>query len=152
MKKLALLALLAMTSSSALAANWFEIPVSSKEYKEKIFVDLEGVQGYYFNSYNKDKYYVMAWVKKEYPTVQKLRDGKGYQELKELWHVDCAAKKYAVGDEAVYTKGGVKLVWDNKGYVSTYSSDGWNRAIPDSIGDGIVQNICLAYQVLNTNS
>ncbi|MDO4442049.1 MAG: hypothetical protein Q4B81_07680 [Moraxella sp.] len=152
MKKLALLALLAMMSPSALAANWFDTGVSSKENKEKIFVDLESVQGYYFNSYNKDKYYVMAWVKKEFPTVQKPGDGKGYQESKELIYVDCAAKKYAVGDVTVYTKGGAKMIWGGKNYVSTYSSDGWNRVVPDTVGDGIVQNICLAYQVLNTNS
>lgn len=150
MKKLALLALLAMTSSSALAANWFDIGVSSKERKEKTFVDLESVQGYYFNSYNKDKYYVMAWVKTEFSTVQKLAD-KSYYESKGLWYVDCAAKKFHIVDLNFYTKGG-KVVWSNKEYVSTYSSDGWDRVIPDTLGDATLQQICTIYQALNTNS
>lgn len=150
MKKLALLALVVMMSSSALAVNWVDILVSSTENNEKTSVDLDSVQGYYFNGYNKDKYYVMAWVRREYPTVQKLRDGRSYQESKELWYVDCNTKKFKIGDVATYTKGGAKLVWSGKGYVSTYSSDGWDRVIPDSVGDGISQNICLAYQVKNT--
>lgn len=151
MKKLALLALLAMMSPSALAANWFEIPVSHQEYKNKSFVDLESVQGYYFNSYNKDKYYVMAWVKAEFPTIQKLGDGRGYQELKTLYYVDCNTKRFTLGDMATYTKSG-KVVVSSIGYVSTYSSDGWERAIPDTVGYATLQQICAIYQALNTNS
>ena len=147
MKKLVFCACLAFTSQLAIAANWVFSPVSSYEGKEKTYIDHSNIQGYYFNGYSKDKYYVMAWVKKEYPGAQKLRDGRVYQESKELWYVDCSAKRFSIGDMVYYTKNGNKVVWSGAGYVLTYSSDSWMRAIPDTVGDGIVQSICLAYQV-----
>lgn len=147
MKKLILASVILASSQMAMAANWVPTGVSSNIDKETIEIDFDSISAYYFNSYDKSSYYVTAWIKMNYPTAQKLKDGKLYRQTKELWYVDCLGKRITWGDMAGYTSNG-NLVWsDQNSYVSTYSSSNWNRVIPDTVGDGLAKFICLAYDI-----
>lgn len=147
MKKLMLAGLILVSSQYALSATWIPTGISSNVNKEKIEIDFDSISAYYFNSYDKSSYYVTAWLKFDYPTAQKLRDGRLYRQTKELWHVDCLGKRIIRGDTAVYTSNG-NLVWSNQNvYVSTHSSGNWDRIIPDTVGDGISKTICAFYDV-----
>lgn len=146
MKKLILAGILLANSQMVLATNWVDTYASSKEHKEKNYVDYDSIQGYYFNSYDKTNYYVTAWVKHKYPVAQTLNNGKLYREETAYLYVDCLNKKISVGESVYHTSTG-KLVGSQKGYVSTYSSDNWNRITPDTVGYGISVAICTYYQV-----
>lgn len=147
MKKLILAGLILASSQMAMAANWVPTGVNSNINKETIEIDFDSISAYYFNSYDKSSYYVTAWIKINYPTDQKLKDGKLYRQTKELSYVDCLGKRITRGDVAVYTSNG-NLVWsDQNSYVSTYSSSNWDRVIPDTVGDGLAKFICLAYDI-----
>ena len=56
----------------ALAANWMSTGVSSNG-KETYEVDYDSISAYHFNSYDKNSYYVTAWVKLDYPTAKKIK-------------------------------------------------------------------------------
>lgn len=145
MKKFILASLLLASGQMALAANWVSTGISSDVYKETIGVDYDSISAYRFDSYDKNSYYVTAWVKKDFPTAQKLNDGKLYRQAKELWYVDCLGKRVTWGDVAVYGSNG-NLVWSNQNsYINTHSSSNWNRVIPDSIGEDVSEFICGVY-------
>lgn len=147
MKKLVLASVILASGQMAMAANWVNTGVSSKIDNEINYIDFDSVSGYYFNNYDKTNYYVTAWIKTDYPTAQKLKDGRSYRQMKKLWYVDCLAEKITTGDVAVYSSNG-NLVWSNQNsYISTYSSSNWDRVIPDTVGDGLAKFICLAYGI-----
>lgn len=150
MKKLVLASLILASGQMAVGANWVPTGVSSNVNKETIEIDFESISAYYFNSYDKSSYYVTAWIKMNYPTAQKLKDGRLYRQTKELWYVDCLGKRITRGDVAVYTSNG-NLVWSNQNsYVSTYSSSNWDKVIPDTVGDGLSKAICNFYDFKST--
>lgn len=92
MKKFILAGLLLASGQMALAANWMSTGVSSNG-KETYEVDYDSISAYHFNSYDKNSYYVTAWVKLDYPTAQKLKDGRLYRQAKGLLYVDCLGKR-----------------------------------------------------------
>lgn len=147
MKKLILASLILASGQMAMAANWVNTGVSGKGYKETNRVDFDSISAHYFNSYDKSSYYVTAWIKTEYPTAQKLKDGRLYRERRELWYVDCLAEKITTGDVAVYSSNGNLIASEQNIYVNTYSSSNWDRVIPDTVGDGLAKFICLAYDI-----
>lgn len=150
MKKLILASLILASSQYALSATWVPTGISSNVNKETIEIDFDSISAYYFNSYDKSSYYVTAWLKFDYPTTQKLRDGRLYRQTKELWYVDCLGKRIVRGDTAVYTNNG-NLVWSNQNsYVSTYSSSNWDKVIPDTVGDGLLKTVCNFYYIKST--
>ena len=71
MKKLILLSLLLASNQMAIAANWIPSQSSSVQHKETTHIDWDSIKGYYFNSYDKNNYYVNAWVKR---TIQLLKN------------------------------------------------------------------------------
>lgn len=146
MKKLMLAGLILASSQMAMAVNWINAYSSSVEGNETTYVDFDSIQRFYFNSYDKTNYYVTAWVKKEYPTAQKLNNGKSYRQEKTYWYVDCLSHKYAI-EQAVYHTSAGKLVDTQKDYVSTHSSGNWLRVVPDSVGHTISNAICIGYNV-----
>ena len=150
MKKLVLASLILASGQMALGANWVSTGVSSDVHKETNQVDYDSISAYHFNSYDNSQYYVTAWLKKDYPTAQKLGNGRLYRQIKGLMYVDCLGKRMTVGDVAVYTSNG-NLVWSNQNsYVSTYSSSNWDKVIPDTVGDGLSKAICNFYDFKST--
>lgn len=150
MKKLMLASLILASSQYALSAIWIPTGIRSAVDKEVNEVDIESVSAYYFNSYDKNSYYITAWVKTDYPTAKKLNDGRLYKQVKQLWYVDCLGKRISMGDIAYYNGNG-NLVWSNQNsYVSTYSSSNWDKVIPDTVGDGLSKAICNFYDFKST--
>lgn len=146
MKKLILVGLILVSSQMAVAVNWVNAYASSVDGNETTYVDLDSIQGFYFNSYDKSGYYVTAWVKKIYPTAQKLHNGKLYREEKSFWYVDCLNNKFNI-EEAIYHTSTGRFVDSQKVYISKYSSDNWDRISPDSIGHSISNAICIGYNI-----
>lgn len=148
MKKLILASLLLVNSPIviALPTYWIDINVSSIDYKEKTSIDYTNLNGYYFNNYDKNQYYVTTWVQIDYPIAKKLANGKLYRNEKSFWYVDCNNEKIAIGETAFYTSKG-SFVGQSNNYVTTYSSSNWQRAIPNSVGHGIGDAICTYYQL-----
>lgn len=137
---------LMLVSQFTSATNWLLSPASSIEYKETTYIDYDSVAGYFFNGYDKTNFYVTAWVRKDYPTAQKLNNGKLFRQEKSFWYVDCLNSKINVGD-TIWQMNNGKLVGSSKGYVMTYSSDSWQRVVPDSIGQATAQSICSYYNI-----
>ncbi len=148
MKRLLLIGVLLLNSQMvmALPTYWLDINVSSIDHGEQTSIDYTNLTAYYFNSYDKNNYYVTTWVQKFYLTDQRLANGKTYHNEKSFWYVDCNTEKYTIGDIAYYDRTG-KFVGSSTSYVYTYSSNGWARAIPNSIGHGIGDAICTHYQL-----
>lgn len=138
-----------ISAQSAMGANWVDTFASSAENKEKNSLDLSTIKGYYFDyDYSHTKgYYVTAWIKADYRTPQKLNNGKLYRQTKTLYYFDCDNKKLVNGEMIFYTSTG-GLVASQKGYATTYTSDSWNKAIPDSVGDALLNSACNAYTAL----
>ncbi|ARB66872.1 hypothetical protein D6D94_05850 [Moraxella catarrhalis] len=143
MKKFILASLLLASGQMALAANWMSTGVSSNG-KETHEVDYDSISAYRFDSYDKNSYYVTAWVKTDYPTAQKLNDGKLYRQAKYLLYVDCLGKKTTWGDGVFYDSNG-KVVDSGRNYVNTHSSSNWDRVVPDTIGEDVSKFICGVY-------
>lgn len=106
MKKFILAGLLLASGQMALAANWVSTGISSDVLKETIEVDYDSISAYHFNSYDKDSYYVTAWVKTDFPTAQELSTGKLFRQAKSLWYVDCLGKRVTWGDTVYYGSNG----------------------------------------------
>lgn len=150
MKKLILSSLLLASNQMAMAANWIPSQSSSTEHKETTHIDWDSIKGYYFNSYDKNNYYVNAWVKKNYPTAQKLTNGKLYREEKSFWYVDCLNQKMQISEAHFHTSTG-KYVGSQSSYVYNYSSDNWIRIVPGSVGEMIAIDICQYYNFKLSN-
>lgn len=145
MKKFILASLLLASGQMALAANWVSTGISSKSDKETIEVDYDSISAYRFDGYGQSQYYVTAWVKADYPTAQKLKDGRLYRQAKGLLYVDCLGKRVTWGDTVFYGSNGDVVGSIKKSYVNTYSSSNWNRMVPDTIGEDVSKFICGVY-------
>lgn len=137
-------------SNQSYATNWVDILVSSKQNNEKIYADLDSIEGYYFNSYDKTQYYVSVWTKLVYPTVQKLDNGRVYREIRILMYYDCQNQKSDVVEGHYYkVSTGERVDSFKNPYLSTSSSSSWDRIVPGSIGGDMLKHICLIYDYLN---
>lgn len=99
-----LLSIFLSVATSAQAVDWRDLSVSSTEHKETTHIDYDSIQGQYFSSYNKSDYYITAWIKRDYPTAQKLGNGKLYRQEKAYWQIDCNNRKYNIKETYWYTK------------------------------------------------
>lgn len=146
MKKFILAGLLLASGQMALAANWVSTGISSDVLKETIEVDYDSISAYHFNSYDKDSYYVTAWVKTDFPTAQELSTGKLFRQAKSLWYVDCLGKRVTWGDTVYYGSNGDVVGSIKKSYVNTHSSSNWwDRVRADTIGEDVSEFICGVY-------
>ncbi|MFB6348466.1 surface-adhesin E family protein [Moraxella sp. ZJ142] len=136
----ALLAAATITATlPAQAAEWVEIDASGVVDKETRYADYDSLQQHSFG-YGSGNYYTI-WLKTTYPKAQKLADGKLYREAKSYYYIDCQNKRLISDAVHYYTSTG-NTVDSVSQYVSTSSSSNWSRAIPDSVGDGIVNSVC----------
>lgn len=146
-KKILLIGFLLSNYLMANGANWFPMSASSLVDKEKNYFDANTITGYYFDyDYAKNKgYYITAWLKTDYPTAQKLNNGKLYRQVKQLNYFDCNSNKIGFGDMVFYTSNG-KLVASQNIYIPTYSSDSWQKIIPDTVGEMKLLEVCNYYK------
>ncbi|WP_163597551.1 surface-adhesin E family protein [Moraxella catarrhalis] len=66
---------------------------------------------------------------------------KKYSEEKTVNYYDCKNKKLAVGRVLKYNSNG-EVVDSSPDYVATSSSASWYETIPDTIGEGKLNEIC----------
>ncbi|MFC0820058.1 surface-adhesin E family protein [Moraxella marmotae] len=136
----ALLAAAAITTTlPAQAAEWVKIDASSTEHKETHYADYDSLQQHSFG-YGGGNYYTI-WLKTTYPKAQKLADGKLYREIKQYHYIDCQNKRFNFDAVYYYTSTGNRVDSGNW-YASTGSSSDWQRAIPDSVGEAMVNGVC----------
>lgn len=141
MKKLVLASLILVSSQMAVGANWVLSQASSKDDREIVHIDFDSVQGYYFNGYDKNNYYVTSWIKSDFSADKILvSHGGKYRQRLDLWHIDCINKKTTTAHMVFYDSLG-KLVFNSNGYVTD-----WNRVVPGSIGEQIATEVCDIYQ------
>lgn len=141
MTRLYPIALMLMTALSALpaqAADWRFIPAGSKALNENIYVDYDSLKRHSFTGGGR---YYTAWIKVTYPSAQKLPNGKLYRELKAFEYFDCSNQKLNSDAEYYYTSTG-QLVDSATWTVSTTSSATWQRMIPDTVGETLLDSVC----------
>lgn len=127
--KIGLVVSLLLAAQSVMAAEWLKMFVSTEKDKEIRYVDIDSIR----SEYN----YITAWVRMDYPTVQKLHNNKMYRQVKQKWQIQCNNNKFAVTQVYYYTSKG-----DVVDSYTTYAN--WQDAIPDTVGDGIVKEVCWA--------
>ncbi len=144
MKKLMLASVILASGQMTMAANW--VLSSSNVINQTVYIDFDSIKGHYFDNGSKSKYYVTAWQRKLYHKNQRGSDGSYYNLDQALWYIDCIDKKWQIGDVAYYKDSNV--VWSGKdSYFSTYSSSNWNEAIPDTVAEQMIKEVCALYQL-----
>lgn len=144
---------LMLLCNSLYAVNWQDIGASSQENKEKTYIDIHSIRAHNFayDYHGNQGYYLTAWIKKQYPTAQKLSNGKLYRETKEFYYFDCIRQKMNFVEGYFYTSKGA-LVDSVKGFGSTYDSEPWNRIVPGSVGEVMLFSACLLYEAQKIKS
>lgn len=144
MKKLILVGLILVSSQMAVGANW--VLSSSNTINQTTYIDFDSIKGHYFDNGGRSKYYVTAWQRTLYHKDQRLSDGSYYNWDQALWYIDCIDEKWQIGDVVYYKDSDV--IWSGKvSYFSTYSSSNWNKAIPDTVAEQMIKEVCSLYQL-----
>lgn len=142
MKKLILASLILVSSQMAMAVNWIDVGLSSKRDNEKTYIDLDTFGAVKINQ----NIYVSAWVKQDYPVLRRLPDGRVYSSETTLNYFDCDYRKWLIVEQYRYYNGGV--IWSAKTQHSLFSSQNWDTAIPNSIGEALLEEVCTSYSIM----
>ncbi len=145
--KAMVMAIILTASQVSYGANWIDVGISSKSQKEKTYFDLDTFGVGYFNNKN---FYLMAWIRNEYPKEQKLTNGQTYSAEVTLNYFDCVNRKSAISEQYRYSRQG-NVIWSGKSYVSLYSSQNWDNVIPNSIGEALLNEACTSYYIMTKN-
>ena len=132
-----LMLMTALTALPAQAADWRFIPSTSSN-NETIYVDYDSLKRHSFTGGGR---YYTAWTKNTYPNAQKSPNGNLYREMKYFEYFDCSNQKRNGDAVHFYTSTG-QLVDSGTWTVSTTSSATWKRAIPDTVGATLLDNVC----------
>lgn len=130
-------------SPTAHAVNWVELG-KAKDNSHTISIDTDSIRSHQFSSYN-SRSYLSVWVKNDFTTAQKANNGKLHRQTKLLYYIDCDNKKWELKEFHDYTSTGSVVNSGKDNYLTTYSSDSWRSAIPDSIAERIVAIACNYY-------
>lgn len=142
MKKLMLASLIFASSQMAIAANWVNVGISSKADNETTYIDLDTFGSVTINN----NIYVSAWIKQDYPRIQKLPDGRVFSSEVTLNYFDCNHRKSIIVEQYRYYNGAA--IWSAKTHKSLSSSRNWNSAIPNSIGGALLDEVCTSYYIM----
>ena len=136
MKKLLAVALATVMTPQALAVNW--VLVSKTFDGDKFYIDLDSIQA---DTLVNGTPVMTAWRQTEY---KQARDGGG----KKIWtgkyfhHFDCRARKLDMEYYATYDKQGGVVYSGNISSFSRYSSANWDRAVPGTTGEALLNFVC----------
>lgn len=138
MKKLLAVALATMMTQQAMATNWYLIG-EENAYGSKAYLDLDSIQQDHLTNGTP---VMTAWIQMELKQAQDAGDGKKYWSSKEFRYFDCRARKSVIEYGITYDKQG-RVVWSvNHPLFSRYSSANWERVIPDSTGETVLNIVC----------
>ncbi|HCA5022796.1 TPA: hypothetical protein MW161_000534 [Acinetobacter baumannii] len=135
MKKILIVVMLTLLSSRMVnAAEWLQVFASDTD---QYFIDLSSIK----KNNNGD---VNAWFKRQiYNDTRKDGLTVGDYTLL-LYQIDCNQSKYGIVSSQIY-KNNKPLT--NRGYVVKFVD--MSPAIPETIGEGVVQRGCKAWEILN---
>ncbi len=152
MNKFFLLGLCCLPLTS-FSANWVEYDTSGSN--STIYYDKSSVK---VKRFPNGKKYIQAWEKYIYDTEQYNNSyhsncsiyssslcNKPYTSIKSIEYYDCWGDKYTTGKEFFYNNDGSVVDSSNR-VVNEASSLTWSEPIPDTIGQGKLQEICYAYR------
>ena len=136
MKKLLAVALATVMTQQAMAVNWLQ--VSEDANGDKGYIDLDSIQA---DTLVNGTPVMTAWEQIEFKQAQDL-GGKKYWTIKSFYYYDCRARKSAREYLAAYDKQGRVVVDGNNPSFSRYSSANWQRDIPGTNGEILLNAVC----------
>ena len=137
MKKLLIAILATVMTQQAMAVNWLQV---GENTDGKFYIDLDSIQA---DTLVNGTPVMTAWTQIEPKQAQDLGGGKKFWTAKNFEYFDCRARKSALEYIAAYDKQGKVVSSVNSPSFSRYSSANWQRAIPDSTGETILNFVCL---------
>ncbi|WP_394262192.1 surface-adhesin E family protein [Moraxella boevrei] len=75
-----------------------------------------------------------------------MPDGRVYSSETTLNYFDCNYRKWLMVEQHRYYNGGV--IWSAKTQQSLFSSQNWHTAIPNSIGEALLDEACTSYSIM----
>ena len=135
MKKLLIAILATVMTQQAMAVNWVWVDENTDG---KIYIDLDSIQA---DTLVNGTAVMTAWWQTEYKQAQDA-GGKKYWTAKSFDYFDCRARKSAIEYIALYDKQGKIVLSGNTSFFSRYSSANWNRAVPDTPGETVLNIVC----------
>lgn len=79
---------------------------------------------------------VIAWIRSTYSPPTKIGDIEGIADTTDRWIVNCSEQAIKTSSLTAYSKSGAVL------HSATYPYATWKQAIPDSMGETILQSVC----------
>ena len=138
MKKLLAVALATVMTQQAMAVNWFELGETFDGNKTSI--DLDSIQA---DTLVNGTPVMTALVQVEYKQAQDSSSGKKYWTAKTFDYFDCRARKSDIEYYAVYDKQGGVVDSGNNPSFSRYSSANWQRVVPGTTSEILLDSVCL---------
>ena len=135
MKKLLIAILATVMTQQALAVNWAWVDENSTG---KYYIDLDSIQA---DTLVNGTPVMAAWMQIELKQAQDWV-GKKIWTAKYFYYFDCRARKVDMEYIAVYDKQGRVVDSFNSPSFNRYSSANWDRAVPDTSGETILNTVC----------
>ena len=104
----------------------------------KYYIDLDSIQA---DTLVNGTPVMTAWQQVEYKQAQDV-GGKKYWSDKSFNYFDCRARKSAIEYIIGYDKQGRVVYSGNTSSFSRYSSANWQRAIPGTPGETVLNTVC----------
>ncbi len=136
MKKLLAVALATVMTQQAMAVNWAWV---SENPLGTGYIDLDSIQA---DTLVNGTPVMTAWMQIEYKQAQDSSSGKKFWTVKYFDYFDCRARKSATEYGAAYDKQGRVVSSGNIPSFSRYSSANWERVIPGSAGETVLNIVC----------
>ena len=137
MKKLLIAILATVMTQQAMAVNWLQVDETSAG--DKFYIDLDSLQA---DTLANGTPVMTAWTQIEFKQAQDLGGGKKFWTTRNFYYFDCRARKSATEYGAAYDKQGGVVDSGNSPYFSRYSSANWDRAIPGTSEEYLLNTVC----------
>lgn len=138
MKKLLIAVLATVMTQQAMAVNWLQVDENTAGNKN--YIDLDSIQA---DTLVNGTPVMTAWKQTEYKQVQDLGGGKKFWTTRNFYYFDCRARKSDMEYGAAYDKQGRVVYSGNISSFSRYSSANWDRAVPGTTGEALLDTVCL---------
>lgn len=118
----------------AIASDWVYVvkTVDGDEW----YLDRDGIEQHAFLN-KANGYYLSTWTKIEYKNTQTSPDGRKYNKVIVFKYFDYTNKKSKIAQTIAYYND--RVIADYTSNPSTYSSSAWDRVVPDTVGEDLLQ-------------